>query len=225
MTLLLWLWSPNSSIVSPGSSPEMHDLRTHLRLTVRTHILTGSPAICLHIWLCCRPCPEVVTASPISQSKKLSFREVQYAAHSPTVKPNVNLACGGQPWARCCRCAESTQASRSVDLRGQWWQLWAPKVVTSLGAGPWLVFSAVCTFILKTWCRGSLWCPVFARCTWERPRVISRLGPRVVSHNTSLQWQKWWLTYCLRKIIYFRTVIWIPESQGMSEAKVEWYIH
>ena len=143
MNLLLWLWSPNSSIVSPGSSPEMRDLRPHPRLAVRTHILTGSQAICLHIWLCCWPCPEAVTASPISQSKKLSFREVQCAAHSPTVRQNVNLACGGQPWARCRRCAESTQASRSTDLRGQWWQFWAPEAVTSLGAGPRLVFSAV----------------------------------------------------------------------------------
>lgn len=124
MTLLLWLWSPNSSIMSPGSSPEMHDLRPHPRLIIRTHILTGSQAMCVHIWLCCWPCPKAVIASPISQSKKLSFREVQCAAHSPKVKPNVNLACCGQPWARCCRCGVHT----SVQKRGL-----ARTVMTVLG--------------------------------------------------------------------------------------------
>lgn len=156
---------PNGSIVSPGSSPEMHDLQDSSQTYRQNSHLNRIPAICLHIWLCCRPCPEVVTASPISQSKKLSFQKFSMLP-TVTVKPNVNLACGGQPWARCCRYSESTQSVRawtcedsddSCGPQSSWlhWalvhdlysQLFVPSSLRP-GAGK-LVMSSVCTMHLR----------------------------------------------------------------------------
>lgn len=125
-----------------------------------------------------------ILSSPISQPKQLSSREIRYITHSPMpswiwIWSLVVRAFNSKPDA-----AGVHHESRSTDLWGQWWQSSVPKVVTSLGSGPSVVYSAVCTYILQTQCAGG---STSTRCTSEKPRDSLRLWSSVVSHNIFFQ--------------------------------------
>ena len=70
--------------------------------------------------------------------------------------------------------------SRSMDLWGQWWQSQAPKVVTSLGSGPGIVYSAVWASSLRAGQGDSRYSITMVYIS-ERPRDTFSLWPQVVS--------------------------------------------